>query len=193
MPHGPTDSTDTVGLRAPRGLSAISTSSHRAALPSRPARSPRTPPPRPHRGHRGPARSTCTSAKQQAAWQCWQLRLLSGHSCSTWRSFSPRRTRPLHAGHSVSRNGQSPSWQLWQQREQSVQRAHAGPWKPGPPGRPMPPQLWLPLQSTPQCPPPRATVQVPRTDTFAPGQRSGPIPTGGTHSPHAAKNVPPCP
>lgn len=52
------------------------------------------------------------SAQQQGARQCLQLRLLSGHSCSEWCSFSPRRTRPLQAGHSVSMNGQCPSWQL---------------------------------------------------------------------------------
>lgn len=65
---------------------------------------------------------TFMSAQQQGALQCLQRRLLSGHSYSAWWSLSPRRTRPLHAGHSVSMNGQCPSWQLWQQREQSVSR-----------------------------------------------------------------------
>lgn len=193
VPLDPTEMARTLWACGHRRVSAISAPPLIGQLCLHAQHAPHEhPPPRPHRRHHGPARSTCTSAKQQAAWQCWQLRLLSGHSCSMWRSFSPRRTRPLHAGHSVSRNGQSPSWQLWQQREQSVQRAHAGPWQPGPPSWPMPPQLWLPLQSTPQCPPPRATAQVPRIATRAPGQRSGPIPTGGTHPPDA-NNVPPCP
>lgn len=80
------------------------------------------------RGARGalPDALTFRSAQQQGARQCLQLRLLSGHSCSECRSFSPRRTRPLHAGHSVSMNGQCPSWQLWQQREHGVNRARGG-------------------------------------------------------------------
>lgn len=69
-------------------------------------------------GRRGPAcclgTLTFMPAGQQGALQCRQLRLRSGHWCSRWCSFSPRRTRPLHAGHSVSMNGQCPSWQLWQ-------------------------------------------------------------------------------
>lgn len=64
-----------------------------------------------------PAQRTSRSEWLQDALQCWQLRLLLGHSCSVWCSFSLRRTRTLHAGHSVSRNGHSPSWQLWQQKK----------------------------------------------------------------------------
>ena len=68
---------------------------------------------------------TFMSAGEQGALQCRQLRLRSGHWCSRWCSFSPRRTRPLHAGHSVSMNGHCPSWQLWQQREW----VSAGQWR----------------------------------------------------------------
>lgn len=76
---------------------------------------------------------TFMSAEQQGALQCRQLRLRSGHACSRWCSFSPRRTRPLHAGHSVSTNGQCPSWQLWQRRERGVGGAPVGFWATAPP------------------------------------------------------------
>lgn len=55
---------------------------------------------------------TLMSAPQKGAWQCLQLRLLSGHSYPACCSLSHKRTRPLHAGHSVSMNGQWPSWPL---------------------------------------------------------------------------------
>lgn len=55
---------------------------------------------------------TLMSAPQKGAWQCPQLRLLSGHSYPACCSLSHKRTRPLHAGHSVSMNGQWPSWPL---------------------------------------------------------------------------------
>lgn len=84
-----------------------------------------------------PSRRACAltfmSAEQQGALQCRQLRLRSGHVCSRWCSFSPRRTRPLHAGHSVSTNGQCPSWPLWQRRERGVGGAPVGFWATAPP------------------------------------------------------------